>query len=409
MNSVFSFVVGLLTAALSLLGFVQQHPELPQASRDQAQQIAQQAITQATNALSNQNTTVQTNTSAKFTATPTSGAAPLTVRFSQTATDDWRASIEYGDGATCTVDGTGEAANCPNKFAHTYTTPGTYTVKLWSSTGTDGASRPPLGTLTIKVSAGSNASQNVSATIDKNSLATNSSTPTITGTFSNFNLDALKNGGLYIVIVGGNSTLPSNSIPSSTAYIDTSDKNGNIQFTLASSGNFSAPVMTSLASGTYTVGIYGKNVYTPTDINNPSPIVVPPTLLATGTLTVGTAQNANNTTSPKVVRRGDNILVSWQASNPNADVYTALALVAADGSSDGILEGLPATGSYSFGVPTSGGANMAFGHDLVVGKTYHIRITSYHQLCKESCGSSPTKLVISTRDDYYFTLDSSQN
>jgi len=40
MESVFSFVVGLLTAALSLLGFVQQHPELPQASRDQANQIS---------------------------------------------------------------------------------------------------------------------------------------------------------------------------------------------------------------------------------------------------------------------------------------------------------------------------------------------------------------------------------
>ena len=53
MDSVFSFVVGLLTAALSLLGFVQQHPELPQASKDQAQQIAQQAITQATQALNN--------------------------------------------------------------------------------------------------------------------------------------------------------------------------------------------------------------------------------------------------------------------------------------------------------------------------------------------------------------------
>ncbi len=51
MDSVFSFVVGILTTALSLLGFVQQHPELPQASKDQAQQVAQQAITQATQAL----------------------------------------------------------------------------------------------------------------------------------------------------------------------------------------------------------------------------------------------------------------------------------------------------------------------------------------------------------------------
>jgi hypothetical protein len=53
MDSIFSFVLGLLTAALSLLGFVQQHPELPLESRNQAQQIAQQAITQATQTLTN--------------------------------------------------------------------------------------------------------------------------------------------------------------------------------------------------------------------------------------------------------------------------------------------------------------------------------------------------------------------
>lgn len=62
MESVFSFVAGLLTAALSLLGFVQQHPELPQTSKDQAQQIAQQAIQQATHTLTsaNQNATTAT-------------------------------------------------------------------------------------------------------------------------------------------------------------------------------------------------------------------------------------------------------------------------------------------------------------------------------------------------------------
>ena len=57
MNSIFGFAVGLLQAALSLLGFVQQHPELPQASKDQAQIVAQQAITQATNALASKQTT----------------------------------------------------------------------------------------------------------------------------------------------------------------------------------------------------------------------------------------------------------------------------------------------------------------------------------------------------------------
>lgn len=58
-DTTFSFAIGLLTAALSLMGFVQQHPELPQASRDQAQQVAQEAVTQANQTLINsQNTTI---------------------------------------------------------------------------------------------------------------------------------------------------------------------------------------------------------------------------------------------------------------------------------------------------------------------------------------------------------------
>lgn len=81
MDSVFSFVVGLLTAAMSLLGFVQQHPELPQSSRDQAQQIAQQAIMQATNALNTaptQTTQTQNITSTPLTTTTQTGTKTYT-------------------------------------------------------------------------------------------------------------------------------------------------------------------------------------------------------------------------------------------------------------------------------------------------------------------------------------------
>ena len=56
MNYIFGYVVGLLQAVLSLIGFVQQHPELPPAQQQQAQYVAQQAITQATKTLANQNT-----------------------------------------------------------------------------------------------------------------------------------------------------------------------------------------------------------------------------------------------------------------------------------------------------------------------------------------------------------------
>jgi hypothetical protein len=48
MNSFFGFVVGLLQSTLSLLGFVQQHPELPVDQKQQVQQVAEQAVDQAT-------------------------------------------------------------------------------------------------------------------------------------------------------------------------------------------------------------------------------------------------------------------------------------------------------------------------------------------------------------------------
>lgn len=145
MNSVFSFVVGLLTAAMSLLGFVQQHPELPQSSRDQAQQIAQQAITQATNALNNANTqptaptqssnNISTASNSGTFATPTTGAAPLTVTFiaPPSAGGDY---IYFGDGADgCNVPGVvrdemGCSVPSGTPITHTYTKSGVYQASV---------------------------------------------------------------------------------------------------------------------------------------------------------------------------------------------------------------------------------------------------------------------------------------
>ena len=95
--------------------------------------------------------TQTTKETSVFTASPTKGTAPLTVRFAQTATEDSRALLDYGDGTSCAVSGSSESANCANKFVHVYKTPGTYTATLRSSTGTDAASRPPFGTVTITV------------------------------------------------------------------------------------------------------------------------------------------------------------------------------------------------------------------------------------------------------------------
>ncbi len=85
-----------------------------------------------------------------FSATPVSGASPLTVRFSQSALEDWRALIEYGDGTSCSSEQPNESETCA-KFTHTYMKPGTYVASLRSKTGTDGATRPPFATLTVSV------------------------------------------------------------------------------------------------------------------------------------------------------------------------------------------------------------------------------------------------------------------
>lgn len=54
-------IVSLLTAALSLLGFVHADPSLSQATQDQIIQVAQQAVTQATNAVPLQQSSQTTN------------------------------------------------------------------------------------------------------------------------------------------------------------------------------------------------------------------------------------------------------------------------------------------------------------------------------------------------------------
>lgn len=135
MNTTFAFAVGLLQAALVLLGFVQQHPELPQASRDQAQQVAQQAISQATQALSNQNTATQPppRIVSSLSVLPTSGQAPLSVNINSNQNERALPGyLEFGD-ETGTLDftlGGGRCipANCSTN--HTFANPGTYTIRL---------------------------------------------------------------------------------------------------------------------------------------------------------------------------------------------------------------------------------------------------------------------------------------
>lgn len=185
---------------------------------------------------------------AVLTATPTSGPAPLTVRFAQTATDNQQAFIEYGDGTGCAVDGAGgESVNCSSKFVHVYTTPGVYVVKLHSSR-TDAASRPPLGTVTITVTG-------PTATIDQSSLTiTNSSTPVITGTFSGNSLSDIS----VLVFTGQPPTVltsESGNTIFSSGPVQTFINGQATTRSYLSNGRYYIEVE-PLYPGTYTVGVY---------------------------------------------------------------------------------------------------------------------------------------------------------
>ena len=167
MSSVLAFAVGLLQSALALLGFVQAHPELPQSSRDQAQVIARQAITQATNALSANSATGNTGAgSPQLSAFPASGAVPLTVNFTTGYPDGYQTTtnydIDFGDGTVKSMDGQCSPSHC--SINHTYTNAGVYVITLRKADGPYQAERTwlckagelgcsPVGTLTLTVRA----------------------------------------------------------------------------------------------------------------------------------------------------------------------------------------------------------------------------------------------------------------
>jgi PKD repeat protein len=80
-----------------------------------------------------------TTPTASFTASPTSGAAPLTVQFTDTSTGSPSAwSWSFGDGTTSTAQNP----------THTYTDPGSYTATLTAS-NSSGSSQPATRTIAV--------------------------------------------------------------------------------------------------------------------------------------------------------------------------------------------------------------------------------------------------------------------
>lgn len=117
------------------------------------------------------------------------------------------------------------------------------------------------------------------ATIDKNSLTTSSSKPTITGTFSNTN-------GIEVIVTAG--TLPLDGLMSAMVsqpiWSDRSDHGGGVVLNGTSAGTWSNTISTTLKNGTYRVGIYQDTLYYPqTDANMAKDSR---RLLASGTLVV---------------------------------------------------------------------------------------------------------------------------
>jgi PKD repeat protein len=89
-------------------------------------------------------TAAPTTPTASFTASPTSGTAPLSVQFTDTSTGSPTAwSWSFGDGTTSTAQNP----------THTYTSPGTYTATLTAS-NSSGSSSPATKTITVTAPTG---------------------------------------------------------------------------------------------------------------------------------------------------------------------------------------------------------------------------------------------------------------
>jgi len=123
-----------------------------------------------------------------FTASPTSGAAPLRVVFGRrAAADAGRYAVDFGDGTgfaqmNCTPLVGSTDSEC--RVTHAYTMPGMYFAKLIGK-GADDSSQWQETGREVTFAVFNTGKAGASATIDQRSLTTTSANPTITGTVWN--------------------------------------------------------------------------------------------------------------------------------------------------------------------------------------------------------------------------------
>jgi len=123
-----------------------------------------------------------------FTASPTSGAAPLRVVFGRrAAADAGRFAVDFGDGTgfaqmNCAPLVGSTDSEC--RVTHAYTMPGMYFAKLIGK-GADNSSQWQETGREVTFAVFNTGKAGASATIDQRSLTTTSANPTITGTVWN--------------------------------------------------------------------------------------------------------------------------------------------------------------------------------------------------------------------------------
>ena len=186
-------------------------------------------------------------TSQTFSASPTSGTAPLSVVFERrAAADAGRYAVDFGDAtglAQMSCTSLVGATDSVCRATHAYTMPGMYSAELVGKGSGDGSQWQGTGRqVTFAVFNAGKAG--ASATIDQRSLTTTSANPTITGT--------VWNADIGVRILKGRVAVPS---PIDTVSQDYVWRNPNVF--LAADGRWSTQVAgVKLENGIYTVVVF---------------------------------------------------------------------------------------------------------------------------------------------------------